>query len=470
VTTAETTKTTAATTTEIKISEKYKSFVGRQTSSEFTTLKNSIKESGQHVPGIISQNGVLIDGHHRLRACQELGIPFKYDIRKFNDETEELLFIWEVNDKRRHATCVQRAERALQIKPILEERARRNQSLGGKTKEAFTKSGKSSQINVQEELAKQCDLSKGSWSKVEHVLKSNLFEEDEDFRESFRTEEISIDKGFMIVKDLEDDNKPEDIPITEWAKRLEGLTDEERFDACGKKIYGNRQPEKYNHWYYQRTDPRLGLQDHPGRIAGQIVQNWLARWTKQGDLIVDPFCGGGSTIDACIVMNRKCLGYDLAPRRPDIREWDITDGFPDEEECKGCDAIFLDPPYWGMKDKDYKKLSKKTISSLSYPDFLKSMDKLAKDCYDTVKVGGHVGLIMQDMVDNDYSGEYYDIPVDCIIIFRKYFKEVRRIRTPLNEYSKTGFDVHRIFVEKGELLDINRDLIIFRKEQREASA
>ena len=63
-------------------------------------------------------------------------------------------------------------------------------------------------------------------------------------------------------------------------------------------------------------------------------------------LVVDPMAGGGTTLDVCQSMGRRCLAYDLEPSRPDIHHHDIRAGFP--AAAVGCDLIFCDPPYHTM--------------------------------------------------------------------------------------------------------------------------
>jgi DNA modification methylase len=36
------------------------------------------------------------------------------------------------------------------------------------------------------------------------------------------------------------------------------------------------------------------------------------------DLVVDPMCGSGTTIDVCKEERRRAIGYDIHPTRPDI--------------------------------------------------------------------------------------------------------------------------------------------------------
>jgi uncharacterized protein (DUF1015 family) len=65
-------------------------------------------------PIIIDQNNVVLDGHHRLRACKELGISISYETRDFTDKPlEELKFVVSSNLNRRHLDEFQKAHVAI---------------------------------------------------------------------------------------------------------------------------------------------------------------------------------------------------------------------------------------------------------------------------------------------------------------------------------------------------------------------
>ena len=40
---------------------------------------------------------------------------------------------------------------------------------------------------------------------------------------------------------------------------------------------------------------------------------YIERWTKPGDIIIDPFCGGGSSLVACKTLNRNFIGFEIDP-------------------------------------------------------------------------------------------------------------------------------------------------------------
>ena len=77
---------------------------------EFEALRLSIKENGQYVPIDVNQDGVILDGHHRYKACQELGIKPTIIVRVFENRILEKKFIIEANLNRRHLIAFQRIE------------------------------------------------------------------------------------------------------------------------------------------------------------------------------------------------------------------------------------------------------------------------------------------------------------------------------------------------------------------------
>ncbi len=86
----------------------------------------------------------------------------------------------------------------------------------------------------------------------------------------------------------------------------------------------------------------MGHPDYEGRTPAWVIWNLLERYTREGDLVVDPFCGGGTTIDVARDMERRAIGYDLQPVRDDIFRADARK-LPLEDEK--ADFVFMDPPY-----------------------------------------------------------------------------------------------------------------------------
>jgi len=90
--------------------KEYLSLIPPLSETEFESLKTSIKDSGLFVPVIVNKDNVILDGHHRFRACKELGIPLQFTTKNFEDLLHEKEFVIEVNLKRRHINEFQKAE------------------------------------------------------------------------------------------------------------------------------------------------------------------------------------------------------------------------------------------------------------------------------------------------------------------------------------------------------------------------
>jgi adenine-specific DNA-methyltransferase len=89
-------------------------------------------------------------------------------------------------------------------------------------------------------------------------------------------------------------------------------------------------------------DGAQGDQHYTGATPSYIIWNLLERYTKEGNLVVDPMCGSGTTLDVARDLNRRALGYDIHPYRKDIFRADARN-LPLENEK--ADFVFIDPPY-----------------------------------------------------------------------------------------------------------------------------
>jgi ParB-like chromosome segregation protein Spo0J len=98
--------------TKVYTREEYVTLIPPISSADYERLKRSIKEEGGLLmPIIINQDNVVLDGHHRLRACYELGFPVTYYTKNFTGKPlEELRYVVTVNLHRRHLDEFQRAE------------------------------------------------------------------------------------------------------------------------------------------------------------------------------------------------------------------------------------------------------------------------------------------------------------------------------------------------------------------------
>jgi DNA modification methylase len=85
-----------------------------------------------------------------------------------------------------------------------------------------------------------------------------------------------------------------------------------------------------------------GSKHYEGATPSYVIWNVLHRYSEPGELVVDPFCGSGTTLDVCADLGRTGRGFDLAPTRPDITQADAR-SLP--LKSKSVDLVFMDPPY-----------------------------------------------------------------------------------------------------------------------------
>jgi len=91
-----------------------------------------------------------------------------------------------------------------------------------------------------------------------------------------------------------------------------------------------------------RGSPEQGSQAYKGATPSYVIWNVIQRFSAEGEKVLDPFCGSGTTLDVCKDTGREGLGFDLAPARSDVRQADAR-SLP--LKSKSVDLIFMDPPY-----------------------------------------------------------------------------------------------------------------------------
>ena len=224
-------------------------------------------------------------------------------------------------------------------------------------------------------------------------------------------------------------------------------------------IAGDGDPKKLSwlrcgtFWHFSRCDPRFGI-DYPGRIPGQIQANLIHYFTEPDDLVVDLMAGGGSTLDAAKLLNRKCLAYDLVSVRQDIKINDALTEIPDE--AQGAKLIFLDPPY-GKIALGFYKYHPSCLSQMSEQEFLDALQKIASNCRQALLPKGYIAILVQNV--HGWSGS------TAFQVLERLQKDgwslERRIQVPLPT-QQISASVMRWAKENRQMVNIDRDLLILK--------
>jgi DNA modification methylase len=80
-------------------------------------------------------------------------------------------------------------------------------------------------------------------------------------------------------------------------------------------------------WEYAEADTQTlthNLHRYSGKFIPQIAERAITTLSKPGELILDPYCGSGTTPLECALTGRRCIGVDLSPLAVLIARTKIT--------------------------------------------------------------------------------------------------------------------------------------------------
>lgn len=129
-----------------------------------------------------------------------------------------------------------------------------------------------------------------------------------------------------------------------------------------------------------------------GVTPALVIWNLLQRYTKEGDLVVDPMCGSGTTIDVAEELNRKVISYDITSTRPDIIK---NDSRKIPLQDNSVDFVFIDSPY---SDNINYSNEPACIGKISCEDerFYDELEKVASEIVRILKPGRVMGWVIAD--------------------------------------------------------------------------
>ena len=104
----------------------------------------------------------------------------------------------------------------------------------------------------------------------------------------------------------------------------------------------NRNSQPFGTIRHSTTDKGLRGARYRGATPSYVIWNLLSRYTRQGDVVVDPMCGSGTTLDVAADLGRTAYGFDLQPQRKEIQ---LADARQIPLEDDSADFVFIDPPY-----------------------------------------------------------------------------------------------------------------------------
>jgi len=206
----------------------------------------------------------------------------------------------------------------------------------------------------------------------------------------------------------------EKIGITEEGTRkiISQLTAD--LPKVGKSDFSDMDPKPiYNVWKKQTKTTGVS---HFGNSEPEWLENLMYLYTEPFDIVLDPFAGGGSTIDVCKKRGRRYFVSDRKPiveREKEIRCHDITTGCPAVPRWKDVKLVYLDPPYWKQAAGQYSD-DPEDLANMDIDTFNSTLASLIKNISKKLQPGSFIALIIQPTQWKAPERQFTDHVVDMI--------------------------------------------------------
>lgn len=140
-----------------------------------------------------------------------------------------------------------------------------------------------------------------------------------------------------------------------------------------------------------------GDPNYRGATPSHIVWNVLTRFTKKGDLVIDPFVGSGTSIEVCKDLDRRCKGFDLQTTRTDVTIADARTALMEHVDRETAHLVFMDPPYADnlAYSEDPRCIGKRAFEDGSWSE---AMGQVVDGAIQALKPGGHLACFVSDIL------------------------------------------------------------------------
>ncbi|HEY4000796.1 MAG TPA: DNA methyltransferase [Candidatus Xenobia bacterium] len=175
-------------------------------------------------------------------------------------------------------------------------------------------------------------------------------------------------------------------------------------------------------------DITADIEKHPASFPPDLAEDFIRFFTKQGQTVLDPFLGCGSTLEACARSGRQCVGVELNPywvdasrRRAALlqHETRIIQGSATDlahHDIGLVDYCITSPPYFDMLRhsrggvvSNHKKRARKGLDVVysespddlgnlaTYQDYLDALARIFQYVHGLLRPGGYLTVIVQNV-------------------------------------------------------------------------
>jgi len=189
-------------------------------------------------------------------------------------------------------------------------------------------------------------------------------------------------------------------------------------------------------WFVHRP-PRRKEEEllHPAKFPESLIEEFISFFTKEGEWILDPFLGTGSTMLAAGKLNRNAVGIELSKDYYDSARRRIKRNNFSTELVSICgasenlgelinsnlkknilfDYVITSPPYWNQLERNSLRQKVRLEKGLStkysenkndlgnvkdYQDFIQRQAEIFDNVFDCTKPNGYLTIITNNVYFN----------------------------------------------------------------------
>lgn len=243
----------------------------------------------------------------------------------------------------------------------------------------------------------------------------------------------------------------------------------------------NFKEEKTTFWSFkQRGNWATHSGEYRGNWSPYVPRNVILKYSKQDDLVLDCFCGGGTTLIECKLLGRRSIGIDVNDKAIELARKNLNFEVPQSLffssyepeliigdardlsfiEKETVDLICTHPPYANIIRYTDNELG--DLSSLNPEEFLEEMKKVAKENFRVLKPNKICAILIGDTRRNKYI-----IPLGFMLMdvyLQTGFKLKEIVIKQQHNCKTTGF-WYKNSIKHNFLLLAHEYLLVFEKPQ-----
>lgn len=198
-------------------------------------------------------------------------------------------------------------------------------------------------------------------------------------------------------------------------------------------------------WFILRPKKRDDKILHPASFPEELVEDFIKFFTKQGQWVLDPFLGSGSTLVACKNTLRNGIGIEITKKYADMAKERLkqnrlveSEQFVIEGDSKNLSKIWNEknlplidfcitsPPYWNQLSRNkirQKERIKKGLDTKysedsndignieDYKKFLEAQEEIFNEVYKVMKLNSYLVVITNNVFA---KGRLYPLAFDTV--------------------------------------------------------